>query len=141
VLTRDYAQVADWIAQGKYGVGFAQTADRIEELRKEGIPLKAFSLPDAPGRLGGGFSVVALLQSVQHPSAATVFLNWFLTREGQLAFQKPLVYPSLRTDVPRDFVPDYTIAKPGVEYTDTSGEDFIPTRQKLATEVRDLLGR
>jgi ABC-type uncharacterized transport system YnjBCD substrate-binding protein len=141
VLTRDYAQVADWVAQGKYSIGFAQTADRIEELRKEGIPLKAFSLLDAPGQLSGGFSVAALLQGVQHPSAATVFLNWFLSREGQLAFQKPLVYPSLRVDVPRDFVPDYTIPKPGLEYTDTYGEDFIPMRQKLAAEVRDLLGR
>jgi len=141
VLTRDYAQVADWIAQEKYSVGIAQTADRIEELRKEGISLKAFSLLDAPGQLSGGFSVISLLQGVQHPNAATVFLNWFLTREGQLAFQKPLVYPSLRVDVPRDFVPDYTIPKPGLEYTDTYGEDFIPTRQKLAAEVRDLLGR
>lgn len=141
VLTRDYAQVADWVAQGKYSIGVGQTADRIEELRKEGIPLKAFGLPDGPGQLSGGFSVIGVIQGAHNPNAATVFLNWFLSREGQEAFQKPLLYPSLRVDVPREFAPDYTIPKRGGDYIDTYGEDFVAIRRKLGEEVRDLVGR
>src|SRR6185369_8321085 len=51
-----------------------------------------------------------------HPNAATVFLNWFLTRPGQEAFHRPHLYPSLRTDVPREYVPEYILPKPQLEY-------------------------
>jgi len=140
-LTRSYSQVADWVARGKYSIGIAQTADRIEQLRKEGIPFKAFSLPDAPGTITGGFSVVGMFKGGQHPNAATVFLNWILTKKGQEAFLHPLLYPSLRTDVPRHYVPAYTIPKSGVEYIDTYGEDFVAIRNKLGVKIMNLVGR
>lgn len=140
-LTRSYTQVADWLAQGKYAIGIAQTADRIEQLRQEGIALSAYSLPDAPGQLSGGFSVIGIVKNSANPNAATAFLNWFLTRQGQEAFQRPHLYPSLRVDVPSDYVPDYTIPKPGVEYVDTYGEDFLAKRDELAKQVQELLGR
>ena len=140
-LTRSYTQVADWLAQGKYAIGIAQVQDRIEALKKEGVPLKAFSLPDAPGTLSGGFSVIAFQKGAPHPNAATVFLNWFLTKQGQDAYQRPHLYPSLRVDVLRDYVPEYTVPKPGVEYLDTYGDDFLAERDKLAKRVEDLIGR
>ena len=41
---------------------------------------------------GGGlvqqFGTVALVNRAPHPNAAKVFLNWFLSREGQSDFQK-----------------------------------------------------
>jgi len=141
VLTRSYAQVADWIAQGKYLIGIAHVPDRIESLKKESVPLKAFSLRDAPGTLTGGFSIVSLFKGAPHPNAAMVFLNWFLTREGQEAYHRPHLYPSLRADVPRDYVPDYSIPKAGLEYLDTYTEDFQDIRGKLAKQVMDLVGR
>lgn len=141
VLTRSYSQIADWLAQRKYAIGIAQTSTRIEKLKKEGVPLKAFSLPDAPGTITGGFSVIGIVKGLPHPNAATVFLNWLLTREGQEALHRPQLYPSLRTDVPRDFVPQYGLPKPGIEYLDTYGEDFVAIRDKLGKQVRDLLGR
>lgn len=140
-LTRSYSQVADWLAQGKYAIGIAQVQDRIEALKKEGVPLDAFSLRDAPGTLSGGFSVIALQKGAPHPNAAMVFLNWFLTKEGQAAYQRPHLYPSLRVDVPRDYVPEYTLPKPGVEYLDTYLEDFLETRDTIAKRVQELIGR
>lgn len=141
VLTRSYSQIADWLAQKKYAIGIAQTADRIEQLRREGIPLVAFSLPDAPGTLSGGFSVIAVIRNASHPSAATVLLNWLLTRQGQEAIHRPQFYPSLRRDVPRDYVPQYVIPKPNAQYLDTYGEDFLGKRDELARQVSNLLGR
>ena len=94
-LTRSYSQIADWLAQGKYAVGIAQVPDRIEALRKEGVPLRAYSLTDAPGTLTGGFSVVSLFKNSPNPNAATVFINWILTKTGQDALMRPQLYPSL----------------------------------------------
>jgi len=141
VLTRSYSQVADWLAQGKYAIGIAQVQDRIESLRKEGIALTADGLADAQGYLTGGFSVIALAKRAPHPNAATVFLNWFLTRPGQEAFHRPHLYPSLRTDVPREYVPEYILPKPQLEYVDGYGEDMIAIQHKLGEQVRELLGR
>jgi ABC-type Fe3+ transport system substrate-binding protein len=141
VLTRSYSQVADWLAQGKYAIGIAQVQDRIESLRKEGIALTADGLADAQGYLTGGFSVIALPKRAPHPNAATVFLNWFLTRPGQEAFHRPHLYPSLRTDVPREYVPEYILPKPQLEYVDGYGEDMIAIQHKLGEQVRELLGR
>ncbi|TMA10501.1 MAG: extracellular solute-binding protein [Deltaproteobacteria bacterium] len=140
-LTRSYSQIADWVAQGKYAVGIAQVPDRIEALKKEGVPLQAFSLSDAPGTLSGGFSVVSLLKGRPHPNAAAIFVNWILTKAGQEALHRPQLYPSLRKDVPTDHVPPYTIVQRGLNYLDTYTEEFQAKRGVTATKVQDLLGR
>jgi ABC-type Fe3+ transport system substrate-binding protein len=141
VLTRSYSQIADWIAQGKYQIGIAQVPDRIEALKKEGVPLRAYSLQDAPGTLTGGFSVVSLFKGAPHGNAATVFLIWVLSKPGQEALHRPQLYPSLRVDVTRDYVPDYTLPTTGLIYLDTYTEEFQVTRVKLAKQVAELLGR
>jgi iron(III) transport system substrate-binding protein len=140
-LTRSYSQVADWLAQGKYQIGIAQVPDRIEALKKEGVPLKAYSLQDAPGTLTGGFSVVSVFKGAPHTNAAAVFLNWVLSRQGQDALHRPQLYPSLRIDAPRDYVPDYTLPVAGLNYLDTYTEEFQATRVKLAKQVEEIIGR
>jgi iron(III) transport system substrate-binding protein len=140
-LTRSYSQVADWVAQGKYQIGIAQVPDRIEALKKEGMPLRAYSLQDAPGTLSGGFSVVSVFKSAPHANAASVFINWVLSRQGQEALHRPQLYPSLRVDVPRDYVPDYTLPVAGLNYLDTYTEEFQVTRVKLGKQVEELIGR
>lgn len=140
-LTRSYSQIADWVAQGKYRVGIAQVPDRIEALKKEGVPLQAFSLTDAAGTLSGGFSVVSLLKGAPHPNAAAIFLNWILTKTGQEALHRPQLYPSLRKDVTTDYVPPYTLVQRELNYLDTYTEEFQAKRGMVATQVQDLLGR
>ena len=140
-LTRSYSQVADWIAQGKYQIGFAQVPDRIEALKKEGVALRAYSLQDAPGTLTGGFSVVSVFKGAPHANAATLFLNWVLSKQGQDALHRAQLYPSLRVDLPRDYVPDYTLPTAGLNYLDTYTEEFQVTRVKLAKQVGELIGR
>jgi iron(III) transport system substrate-binding protein len=140
-LTRSYSQIADWLAQGKYAVGIAQVPDRIEALKKEGVPLRAYSLTDAPGTLTGGFSVVSMFKDSPNPSAAIVFINWILTKAGQEALMRPQLYPSLRGDVPTDYVPQYTLPQSGLDYLDTYTEEFQSKREQLSKQVREALGR
>ena len=63
---------------------------------------------------GGGlvqqFGTLALVNRAPHPNAAKVFINWLLSRRGQMALQKARptqrVPPdSLRIDIPKDEVP------------------------------------
>ena len=54
---------------------------------------------------------------------------------------RPQLYPSLRSDVPTDYVPQYTLPQPGLDYLDTYTEEFQLKREQLSKQVRELLGR
>ncbi len=140
--TRDYAQIVEWVARGKYPIAVATVAQFVEPFIKEGFPLKAVAhLPDAPGAKSGGFSGISLIKGAPHPNAAAVFLNWVLTREGQDALLRPQLYPSRRVDVAADYVPGYTLPKPGLEYLDTYTQEWFENRLKVQDRVIKLIGR
>ena len=53
---------------------------------------------------------MALINRAPHPNAAKVALNWLLSREGQIAYQRIFTLgdegpDSLRIDIPKDKVP------------------------------------
>ena len=77
-----------------------------------------------------------------HPNAAKVFINWLLSREGQIAFQKVLSLPedpkdSRRVDVPKDDIPLQDRRKDGMKYFDLDDPDTKDIRpvMKLLDEV------
>ena len=97
---------------------------------KEGLPI-------SPG--GGSLS---LIKGAPHPNAAKVFVNWFLSRKGQMALQK---YDDLygqeppnsrRIDIPKDMLPASSRLVEGRRYLDFSEpkySDMTPIYQ-LAKE-------
>jgi len=53
---------------------------------------------------------VALINKAPHPNAAKIGLNWLLSREGQIAYQRIFTQgndgpDSMRIDIPKDKVP------------------------------------
>jgi hypothetical protein len=67
-----------------------------------------------------------------------VFVNWLLTKDGQLAWSKAMDHVSLRTDVPTDHLPRYTVPKPGVKYWRGFSEEAqtrVPEEEKLLKEL------
>ena len=82
-----------------------------------------------------------MFKGAPHANAATLFLNWVLSKQGQDALHRAQLYPSLRVDLPRDYVPDYTLPTAGLNYLDTYTEEFQVTRVKLAKQVGELIGR
>ena len=64
---------------------------------------------------------MALLNRAPHPNAATVFINWMLSRKGQTTLQDVLnptgrVYESMREDIPKDIIPTERRRQKGVDY-------------------------
>src|SRR5262245_66617592 len=47
-----------------------------------------------------------MLANAPHPNASKVFLNWLLSRDGQMAFQKLTKENSLRVDIPKEGIVD-----------------------------------
>jgi ABC-type Fe3+ transport system substrate-binding protein len=65
------------------------------------------------------------LASSPNTNAAKVFLNWVLSREGQIQFQKLTHENSLRVDIPKEgVVHPYYILDPKREYLFTGLEEY-----------------
>lgn len=67
----------------------------------EGAPIKAIALKD--GTILSAVTTAALKGSA-HPNAAKVFMNWFLSQEGQTVYGKAASLASVRKDV-TNFLP------------------------------------
>jgi len=142
VYGRDRRQITDWLAQGKFALCLGcRDSDRA---RKQGLPVNDMDMVDwkegLPISPGGGS--ISLIKGGPHPNAAKVFINWFLSRRGQIALQK---YDDLydqeppnsrRIDIPKDMLPASNRLVEGRRYfdfTDPKYSDMTPIYQ-LAKE-------
>ena len=93
------------------------------------------------GTLGGGSaSNLALLNRAPHPNAAKVFINWYLSRQGQTVWQKVMnkkeleASESMRSDIAKDDVLPEGRRVEGKEYQVVGFLDPEPV-QKLLQEI------
>ena len=128
-LFRDFRQGPDWLATGKFAICFFCDVD---VLKRQGLPVDTFG--PTVFKEGGGlvqqFGTLALVNRAPHPNAAKVFINWLLSRRGQLALQKRTSTAespadSLRIDIPKDDVPYLNRRLEGVKYLDTGKPEWI----------------
>jgi iron(III) transport system substrate-binding protein len=119
-ITRDDRQMSDWIARGTYPISISAGSNEVELLKKDGFKIQVLKdLPDAPGTVSAGFGLIGLVNKAPHPNAAKLFVNWIAMKEGSETYNKAQVTVSNRTDVANDWVPDYMLPTPGVDYFDS----------------------
>jgi len=141
-MTGDLRQAVDWLATGKFSL--CLPCRDIAEGKNRGLAVDEFD----PYHLKEGINIssafgqVALMNRAPHPNAAKVFINWLLSREGQLAVQKVLSLPddpkdSRRVDVPKDHIAPPYRRKDWMKYFDTDDPDMKDVRpaMKLLDEV------
>jgi ABC-type Fe3+ transport system substrate-binding protein len=68
-----------------------------------------------------GNGIVSLINPAPHPNAAKIFLNWWLSRKGQTAFQEITsrsgeAKNSLRVDIPKTMIPQEEVPQDGFKY-------------------------
>lgn len=142
-VSRDIRQMVDWVAQEKQAISALQNADRlgIWEAKKQGLPVSAFATDrfKEGGLVGSGGGNIMLINRAPHPNAARVFINWLLSRDGQIAYQKfvPPGRNSLRIDIPKDDVPEHARIVPGANYAllDDPGYSDLETVRRFVAEV------
>ena len=113
-FSRDHRQVIDWLV-GKAALCIA--CNDAETGREQGLPIDIVTHSLREGDyVAGGQGVISLITPAPHPNAARVFLNWFLSREGQTLFQELSVKSgqqnanSRRMDIPKDVIrPEYRL--------------------------------
>lgn len=111
---RDRRQGTNWLATGKFPL--CLLCRDIDKAHQQGLPVDEI----APDRLkegltigGGGSSVLVLVNRAPHPNTAKLFINWYLSRQGQMAWQNVMnkkeieASDSMRIDIPKeDVLPD-----------------------------------
>jgi len=113
-LIRDERQQTDWLASGKYPIAITAKAEEVDEAKRQGLPVEMLDAhavgKDGVGLEAGG-TMISLASRAPHPNAAKVVINWFLSREGQMAVQRGLPNEpgpnSLREDIPKDELPSW----------------------------------
>ncbi len=121
---RQYPQGEDWLATGKFALCLCRHQS-ISEAKSQGLPVDLMD----PAAFKEGIGIesraktLSLANKAPHPNAAKVFINWFLSREGQIDFQKNSAKfisagaeGSLRMDIPKDDISPRNRLHPGVKY-------------------------
>jgi ABC-type Fe3+ transport system substrate-binding protein len=143
VIARDYRQPVDWLAAGKFSLCVPCVSDEMDRAMKQGLPVQQIVGLKEGGTLSSSGGTLSLLQNAPHPNAARVFINWLLSREGQMQVQKGrkgrLLTPSnsLRVDIPKAGLPEDSLRKEGVDYFDGDDERTSDRRpaDKLFNEI------
>jgi iron(III) transport system substrate-binding protein len=137
-LSGDSRLLLDWIAQGQYAIGLGIGRVDVEEASRLGLPVAWKDLKESMAELSAQFNTIMLVNQAPHPNAARVYINWVLSREGQIAYQKAIETPSLRLDVAREGVRPEEIPDPAVQYEVTQHERYLPLRDSVQTLVKEL---
>jgi iron(III) transport system substrate-binding protein len=139
-IFRDRRQGLDWLATGKFAICF--WCEGVEKGKQQGLPIESFGLMKEGAALSAGQGFLTLINQAPHPNASRVFVNWFLSREGQMNFQRALAQAeegspdSLRTDIPKDDVLPKSRRIDGVKYLDTDNQrDAMKSVMKLVEET------
>ena len=107
-LSREHQQAMDWIGIGKFALCAFCRDGSATKAKAQGLPVDYINhndLKEMP-RLRGSASAITLVNRAPHQNAAKVFINWFLSRRGQVVYQESHGdRDSLRADIPKDKVP------------------------------------
>lgn len=141
-LSRDFRQIADWLARGVYPISLDLFDSYAEDLKKEGFPIHTVvSLPDIGGRVASGIGEVVLLNKAPHPNAARIFVNWLASKDGLEAYARSYGSVPLRNDIDESFLAAYLVPRTGVNYFDTGAWDFLASVEKTRLRMKELLGK
>ncbi|MBI4332821.1 MAG: extracellular solute-binding protein [Chloroflexi bacterium] len=135
ILVRNSRLMVEWVARGRNPILVGGRTDVGTEFIKSGSPA-AFYTPAEGTYLGTGTGFAGRLRTSSHPNAARVFLNFFLSREGQTLYSRLSGYQSSRSDVPTDHL--LSIREPGMKYFSVLEEGYMKKEMELRERVVEI---
>ena len=143
-IFRSRRQGPDWLAAGRFPLCFS--CRDITRAMQQGLPVNQIppeNLKETePVIGGGGSSVLVLINRAPHPNAAKLFINWYLSREGQMVWQRVIntkvleSSDSMRIDIPKDDVIIDNKRVPGVNYRMIAFRDPRPAVRLMREILR-----
>jgi ABC-type Fe3+ transport system substrate-binding protein len=141
VLASDARTAAEWTARGRYSLCLMGCNRAGEKAAADGLSIVA----TFPKILKEGFPVdmggngMTVMNNLPHPAATKYFINWFLSREGQIYYQKITENFSLRKDIPRDGVAAENMLRTDDEQYHWYGWKYPVPRDESQDWLRDVM--
>lgn len=136
-VTRDQRLQIEWVVRSRHLLAVNPDHDTGDEYIAAGAPLGYAIFKETKDILGGGSSGVSLIDRAYHPKAAKLFINWFLSKEGQTAYARSYRAQSARMDTPTDHLMQSKIRQPGVDYP-VETEEFVLKEEKLRPQIIEI---
>ena len=129
-VSRDARQMTDWLSTGKFPLCIRCNAgSEVGKAVQQQLPIGYLDTEDwkegASSSAAGG--TLGIPTHAPHPNAGKVFINWLLSREGQIALQKlgrPDAHNSRRIDIAKDEVDPYNRLTEGKKYFDLAKPEY-----------------
>ncbi len=142
----DTRTAKDWVITGKKAIAiFVGTTQDMYEIKEAGAPIEImdYRFPMKEGNVlsgGGSASQVTLVADPPHPNARKVFINWWLSRQGQLAIHNEYRQrQSFRLDIPNDMLRPEGRFQKGVDYIyPRSDPKMLAIRQEALRFTQEL---
>ena len=98
-ITRDLRLLAENTARGQLGIAVGIAYAEFLPFLKAGLPVKPLPRPKEGMYATTGYGSLTVIKGAPHPNASKVFVNWFLSREGQDIYTRGMGEPTRRVDV------------------------------------------
>ena len=146
-IARDQRQLVDWLATGKAAVCIACDDADINSAKENKLPVETVTYTLKEGDyVAAGQGAISLLTPAPHPNAAQIFLNWFLSKEGQTIYQEQSVKSgqrnanSRRMDIAKDIIrPEYRL-KEGSDVWE-NGPDVDKETAEATKLFKEIVGK
>jgi ABC-type Fe3+ transport system substrate-binding protein len=147
-LSRDQRVLAEILAKGNIGFVLGLSYYSYAPFIKAGLPVAPLPAPKEGMYVAGGSGHLVVLKNAPHPNAAKVFINWFLSREGQEVYTRAMHQPTRRLDVDTKWLrelgnlpaKDYLTIEQYYKRQNQSEEKINRLREPAAALARKLLG-
>jgi ABC-type Fe3+ transport system substrate-binding protein len=137
--------IGDALAKGKISISIGTTYYTFLPFIKAGLPVRSFPRIKDGTYATSGNGGPLMMKNAPHPNAAKVFVNWFLSKEGQQLYDKAFGNATRRLDVDTAWLKEFGVeaAKDSMtvdEYykNELSSEEKI---EKVRLPTQELLGK
>jgi iron(III) transport system substrate-binding protein len=142
-VSKEEQQIIDFVARGRHSIAIGPSGTLTFQLISRGLPLALFG---SGAFQSGGFvtasnGTITVVRNAPHQNAVKVFIDYLLSREGQISWSKASGLASLRTDVPKDHIPEVLVPDEGVKYQETHLEKYVMMRKEIVDFLNTVIRR
>jgi len=136
-VSRDQRGMIESVIKGEYAILVAPSGGTMGQLARDGVEFSFVNFAESKPDYSNSFGTFMRLNKPPNPNAQIVFMNWFLSQEGQTAWSTSMNLGVLRLDVANDHLPAYSKPRTDVEY----GFEWKPVRTEQEEKiVNDIFG-
>ena len=142
-ISREEQQILDFVARGRHAIAIGPSGTLTFQLISRGLPLALFG---SGAMQGDGFvtasnGTITVVRNAPHQNAVKVYIDYLLSREGQISWSKASGLASLRTDVPKDHIPEVLVPDEGIKYQETHLEKYVMMRKEIVDFLNTVIRR